>query len=416
MSPAATIPERQKMESHHGPATIVCSHLLLNSSRAPSSKVKTMVAHLAVFVFTIAPGEAALWESPHWALLGNVSGTGGYDSNLTLSHEGEGSGFATLEPEFVFERISSATKLEFSGKVVGTHFFDKDQDSQFEPSFSVEYEYPDWKDNLPRLTGSASWNRSTTGDASVGNRISAAYTHVNFGGRFFSTGKIGLSAEASYAGVDYQGNRFVTHQLGTISIGAGYEPNQLAEYSLNLVSSYGETAPSQLIAGRVKNWEEGLTLRVRGKLSPKVTGSIYAGAAAVKYTGSFSRSDGLPLGGGEIGWHLTPGGWIYGGLDFGADYSPDGQSLEIHRVSLRYQQTIFQAWRCEFRTSPGRTLYYRQTKLREDRIFSTGVAVIYEPSTRFLIRTGYEFTKQDSNVLFANFDRHLATTRVAYRF
>ena len=379
-------------------------------------RLKTISLQAGFLLASTLSGGGSPWLSPQWDLSSQLSGTAGYDSNLTANKNGEGAGFIAAEPRVVLQRTLSATKLEFTAAMTATRFFNGNNDAQVDPAFGVEFAYPHTDNEFPTVTGALSWNQTTMENASVGARLEAAHSSADFTARLWSTGKFGVNTQLSYEGIDYRNAGFADNQRGSITLGAAFEPQPLVEFSVNLISLYGEADAFAPLTERTRNWEEGLTLRLRGQISSKVAGSIYAGAAVIRYRGGFQRSFALPIGGGELGWQATARGWLYANLEFGADYSPTGEALEIQRLALRYEQTIQGPWKMEFQVSPARMRYSRETTDRVDRAVGSALAFAYEPSNRFSVRFSYAFTHQNSETSFANFDRHLLTTRVSLRF
>ncbi len=367
---------------------------------------------LAMLTSITISGRAELWQSSQWALLGDVTLASGYDSNLSLSQDGTGSAFISAEPGLVLKRVSSSTRLELTGRATALNYLAPGQGSYIDPYFSIVYEYPSSEEALPRYTGNFYWDRNTSGNARVSELLTSTSTHADFGGRIFSTDKMGFDAQLFYDAISYQDSQFVGNQRATLSLGAAYQPDTLSEYSLSLLSGDGRQDPTSAEAGAVKHREEGLVGRVRGQITPKISGEMYAGAASVHYTGAYNRNDTLPLGGGKLGWQVTARGLVSTGIDFGVDYSPDGESLEIRNITVSYQQSFYDVWKAEIWVAPGRTNFFLNTEVRTDRYVGTGAAMNYEPSKRFSVRVSYEFTHQDSTLPIANFDHHLVSARL----
>ena len=75
-------------------------------------------------VTTMSPAAASIWEWPDWALTSNLSGSTGYDSDLTLSNGGPGDFFVQASPSLSLLRKNSSSDIEFTGNLSSTDFLD----------------------------------------------------------------------------------------------------------------------------------------------------------------------------------------------------------------------------------------------------------------------------------------------------
>src|ERR1035438_3496157 len=103
----------------------------------------------------------SLWESPDWAVVGTMGGYVGYDSNLTLVHDGPSAYLVVANPYLTLKRRNSETDFEINGGITETEFADSNLPLETDISLNALYEYPSGTNIIPVYKLSASWLRSS---------------------------------------------------------------------------------------------------------------------------------------------------------------------------------------------------------------------------------------------------------------
>lgn len=349
-------------------------------------------------------------------MVGKSTTSGGYDSNLTLTEKGEDAVFFTEEPELTLKRYGSSTRFEVAGALSYTNFITGNSDDQLDGGISAVYAYPIADDTFTQLNAGATWRQTTAANNSLGRRLTSQVQRANVDGRLYNNGKISVLGGIVYDQRDYASENLNRNRATTLTVGLAYVPRPLVEFSLNSVTAFSTSAPSEGGKASIRSTEQGLTFAAIGKLSPKVTSSAFAGVMFGRYRGAYRHNGSLPLAGGEIIWEANSRGAVRAELDFSSDFSPEGESITLQQVRLSYSQVVYGSWKWEVRFSPSRSQQYRETRTRRDETISVGTGLAYEPSRSFSASFDYDYTHQRSDRAFAKYDRSLIATKFIFRF
>jgi hypothetical protein len=374
---------------------------------------------IVIGLISVVPvARASLWESDNWALTGLMSASTGYDSNLTLSHDGQGDFFVLANPSVTLARSNSSTELQIVGGVTETEFINNREPTQTDYSFDAVFAYPNTDNVIPIYRAEASWLRSSQPDPYVGARIRYEQVAVNTEGYMPMTSKLGLRGTLDYASTDYDSILLNQNRHGDAFIGLAYQRDPLTEISLNLGGAFGRSEPKNPARSfdDVRSTEFYATARVRGQLTAKLSGSIYAGLGQVRYTGGYTNRETLPVGGADLTWTADPHRTIVLAVYSGENYAPDGETANTTRASLAFTHKIIERWQYVLHGGVAHSSYYRVNRDRTDDTWNLGTDFAYQPSTRFRASLGVTYTNQTSDISVAAFTHAVVSLTASYQF
>lgn len=361
---------------------------------------------------------AALWENRDWALTSTVAGSTGYDSNLTLSHDGPGDLFIQATPQLKLLRRNSSTDLHATAAVTATEFLHDRQPGQTDFIFSARHAYPFGDNVIPRSRSDLSWQRTSEPDQYLGRRVRHDRISGSTEGYFRLTGKLALQAEADAYNDKYKDRTLNDNTRWRVFTGLAYEKRPGLSSSLNFGYSEGRSKPNRFDTNTtaVRSEEHYMTVRLRGVITPKITGTVYGGFGQVRYRGGYANQYNLPVAGADLTWGVDPRRTVVLAAYSGADYAPDGQAVNSTRAFLSFTHVIIGRWQYIVRGGPTRTVFRREVRQSTDRSWEGGVEFAYTPSDRFRVGLGVSGAKHDSDVRDRKYDRYKTSLNSTYRF
>lgn len=360
--------------------------------------------------------KASLWESPDWALTGTLAGAVGYDSNLTLSNDGEGDGFVRASPQFTMTRRNSSTDLHFDASVTGTEFFNGRQPTQTDYYARAAYAYPFAENSIPLYQSSLSWQRSSEPNQYLGRRVRHDRAVLAGEGHLSLSGKLGLRGEADVYSDDFDDPTLNHNSRWRAFAGLVYEARPRLKLSLNAGAARGRSEPNESSRFEVRSRETYLTARARGELTAKLTGNVYAGWSRVSYKGGYANRYDLPVVGADLTWGIDPRRTVVLALYSGADYAPDGQAVDTTRAFLSFTHVIVGRWQYIVRGGPNYTEFRREVRQSSDEGWEGGLEFVYVPSDRFKVGAGVSYSEQSSDARDRDYDRSTFSVESSYRF
>lgn len=372
------------------------------------------------FILAVSAGlpavNASLWESRDWALTGTLAGAVGYDSNLTVSNDGEGDGFVRASPQLTLTRRNSTTDLHFDGTVTGTEFFNGRQPTQTDYYARAVYAYPFAENTIPLYQSNLTWQRSSEPNQYLGRRVRHDRAAISGEGYLSLTGKLGLRGEADAYSDDFDDPTLNHNTKWRGYAGFVFDARPRLKLSLNLGGAKGRSEPNDSLRSEVRSTETYITARVRGELTPKITGNAYAGWSRVSYKGGYANRYNLPVAGADLTWGIDPRRTLVLAAYSGADYAPDGQAVDVTRAFLSFTHVIVGRWQYIVRGGPTHTVFRREIRQGTDDAWEGGLEFTYIPSDRFKVGAGLTYTLQESDSRDRDYDRAVFALESSYRF
>lgn len=358
---------------------------------------------------------ASVWETPNWALTSTLTGAVGYDSNLTVSHDGPDDGFVRATPEATLLRRNSTTDLTFTGRITGTHYFHERQPTQADYYLRGRYGYPLAKDTLPLYTADVSWQRVSEPNQYLARRVRHDRATLAGEGYMPLSGKFGLHAQADAYSDDFDDPTLNHNTRYRAFAGVSYDLRPRLKTALNIGGARGRSEPNFTGGSVVKSKELYLTARVRGEITAKLTGQMYAGWSRVTYEGGYANRHNLPVAGADLTWGIDPRRTVVLALYRGADYAPDGQAVEATKAFLSFTHVLINRWQYIVRGGPTHSVLRREVRQGTDDTWEGGIEFNYMPSERFRIGAGVTHTWQNSDASDRKYDRTTITLESTLR-
>jgi hypothetical protein len=364
------------------------------------------------------PAFASLWESPDWAVVGTLSGSAGYDSNLTLVHDGAGAYVISANPYLTLTRRNSETDFEVSGGVTETEFIDSSLPLETDMTFSTLYVYPSGDNVIPIYRFQASWTRGSQPDQYLGQRIRNEQIVIAGEGYMPLTGKLGIRANAELDYGTYDSNALNDTYHGQVFVGLAYTRHEGSELSLNAGTAVGRSIPNDPanVESNVRSREFYATGRVRGEITSKITGDAYAGFGVVEYSGGYNNRNALPVAGADLTWGIDPRRTVVLAAYSGATYAPNGQAVDTEHAFLSFTDVVISGWQFTVRTGPTHSKFSQQVVQRTDNSWDYVAEFAYLPSNRFKVALDVSYSQRNSDDITYQFDHRVITLGSTYRF
>ncbi|HEY1763694.1 MAG TPA: outer membrane beta-barrel protein [Opitutaceae bacterium] len=372
----------------------------------------------ALAMSSVTAALASLWESPDWAVVGTMSASAGYDSNLTLVRDGPSAYLFVANPYLTLTRRNSDTDFEVSGGVTETDFADSSLPLETDIALNALYAYPTGNNVIPIYKLSTSWVRSSQPNEFLGQRILNDVFTVSGEGYLTLTGKLGIRANGEFQSATFDSESLNDSDRGQVFAGLAYEKGPETQVSVNLGTAIGRSIPNDPArsVSNVRSTEYYVTARVEGQITDKVSGSAYGGFGEVSYNGGYSSRNSLPVAGADLTWGIDPRRTLVLAAYSGADYAPDGQAIETTRAFLSFTHVIIARWQYILRAGPTYTVFSRQTRQRTDTVLDCGAEFAYQPSDRFRVYVGVSYTSHDSTSYAYQFQHEIVSLGSSYRF
>jgi len=347
-----------------------------------------------------------------------MSGSVGYDSNLTLVHGGPSAFLIVANPYLTLTRRNSDTDFEISGGVTETEFADSNLPLETDLSLSTVYSYPSGNNVIPIYKMSGSWQRSSQPNEFLGERILNDQFSVSGEGYVTITGKLGIRGDGQFQYLTFDSETLNDSYSAQAYVGLAYERTPGTELSLNFGTALGRSIPNDpaRFQSNVRSTEFYVTARIEGQITDKISGSAYGGFGEVSYTGGYSNRSNLPVAGADLTWGIDPRRTLVLAAYSGADYAPDGQAVETTRAFLSFTHVIVSRWQYILRAGPTYTRFSRQVWQRSDNVWDLGAEFAYQPSDRFRIYVSFSYTDHNSTTSAYQFQHEVASLGSTYRF
>jgi len=338
----------------------------------------------------------------------------GYDSNITLSHDGDGDSFVQGTPSVTFLKRNSSTQLQAIATASITEFINNQQPRQDDYSLKGIYAYPYAPHVVPVYEAEALFKRASEPNQYLGRLVEYNQSSATAEGYLPLTGKLGLRAKGDFNSTKYE-NALNHNVHGQVFLGIAYQRTPHSELSLNAGAAFGRSTPSNS-APAIRSRERYLTVRFRGQVTPKISGSMHAGFGQVGYRGGYTNTYNLPVAGADLTWGIDPRRTLVLAAYSGADYTADGQSVNTQRAFLSFTNVIINRWQLTVRGGPAHSVFSREFRQRTDDSWQIGGEFGYRPSDSFNVSLSATHTYQDSDVVFNEFQRSVFSLGAAYRF
>jgi hypothetical protein len=284
--------------------------------------------------------------------------------------------------------------------------------------FGATYAFPAAEKTVPLYKSEFVWQRTSEPDLYLGHRILHARAAFSGEGYVPVSGKLGVRGEADVYTDNFEEPTLNHNRRWRTFGGLAYEKRPGLQASLNVGFGEGRSRPNRgdISGGSVRSTETYFTSRIRGELTAKITGSAYAGFGRVKYRGGYSNRYNLPVAGADLTWGIDPRRTVVLAAYSGADYAPDGQSVNTTRAFLSFTHVVIGHWQYIIRGGPTHVVFRREVRQSTDNAWEGGVEFSYTPSERFRVATAVSLGHHDSDARERRYDRTLFSLESSYRF
>jgi hypothetical protein len=377
---------------------------------------KSIVILLIVASETVA--QASIYETPNWALIGNLGASASYDSDLTLLRGGPSGYLLTASPSLDISRHGSDTDVKIDGGVTQTEFLSGGQPNETDLNFDSLVQYPNADNAIPIYKLEASWVKSSEPNEFVGERVKNELLSLAAQGFKSLGGELGIRLSGEYDSARFLSPELNDNTRAIAVVGLAYQRDPRTEFSVNFGAVLGHSTPNDPTRAdsNVRSKEYDLTVRATGQITDKITGSFYGGIGEVNYSGGYSSRNFLPVAGADLTWGIDPRRTLVLAAYSGATYSPDGEAIQTTHAFLSYTDVVISGWQFTIRVGPTHTVFERQVELRSDNGWDVGTEFAYQPSTRIKVALDINYTHRDSTILIYELDHKVVSLGATYSF
>jgi len=358
---------------------------------------------------------AALWESPTWGLSASGAATWGYDSNLVARSENLAASYVSAAPSMRLARRASLTRLDLTGTIEGTTFLGGDVSGSIDPSLHLVMAYPWDEFGNPLHELDARWIRHDVTDTDLGRRVRAEEWRLGARSILFDTGKTRFGAGLAADAVSFQSDELHANEGVLADVDVAYAVTSDAHLGIGYGHGWGRSdAPA---GGQdVTRSQNQVVIRGRGRLLPKVTGTVDAGYAMIDYRGGIARSEGTWIAGVVLDWDVAAGTQATMRARRFADFAPQGESVMRTGVEVEVSRGLAHGWRV--RAGGGASSVERTVPsgLSESTAFTTLAGLGYQLTERFSAGISHRFTRQYAEQAAYDYTRHQVEARVDIHF
>jgi hypothetical protein len=367
-------------------------------------------------ISALPTSQAALWESPAWALTADASAGGGYDTNLYARQDGDGDSFVSFLPSLRLFRRSSLTKFEVVADVNAVKFFKYDDEDSVDPSIKLICIYPDSEETLSSQELRAGFVQTSYANSDVGRRVRQSDAELFWEGNVAATGKSSIQGRARLKHTDYHEIDYNTNE--SFDVGATY--NFVSNERLNLGLGYelglSRSVPDTANSEKTNSVANEVTVRGRGEFLPKVSGRFHIGFASISYTGARESSDQDIVAGAVLDWKARERLEISSKLDRDTYFSPDGIVITRTSVALLAAQELVGGFTVLGEVEGSQSDHERENLQRRDDQIHLKAGLKYAFNDRFSAMANCTWTTQESDLSLYNYDRALFSGLVSCRF
>ena len=372
-----------------------------------------------IFAMCSAPlAFGSLWEDPQWALLGTLSGTTGYDSNLTLLHDGPGSFFVAANPYLTLSRQNSDSLIDITVGVTETDFTDGAEPRETDLNAGFTILYPNVFNVPPVYDIRGSWKHSSEPDQFLGQRVAYNQFNLSGEGNLRLSGKLGLRGLAAFDAEDYDSSTLNDSVRGSLLAGLTYSSDPQTQFSINVSDAEAHSTPNDTTRAYadVYSNEYNIFARVSGQITDKVSGVIYGGFGDINYTGGYQNSSAIPVAGANLTWGLDPRRTIVLAAFSGATNAPDGTAVDTTNAFISFTDVVVSGWQVTVRTGPTRSVFSQKVAFRHDTSWAFGGEVAYNPSLRFKVALDASYERRTSDFIIYAYNHELVSLNASYTF
>ncbi len=386
----------------------------LSSPRCGSRAIRLAFVYLAALASSLAttPHASAFYEFARGELLLHTGGTVTYDSNVFGAEDAEDDILLAFNPELQYIRRAGRSDLSVRTGVIIGRFVDFTGEN-FENYYAeLDVGYP--VAAASRFGGGVSLSyRQTTGlSETLSIRTQTDRYRASINNTYRLNERVGLTNSFDYTRTERVGFRTVDSIGG--SLGTRYF------YSENLGFTLGyrlRRSTSSGVAG-VETRESlyhAVTVGADGRLAPRVTGSVSAGAQTTQVIRGTGRERVRGVLSAGLTWAARPNTTASLDASRDQDLSGEGRSLERTSVSVRVTQRLTPKM-SGYVSSGYRLSEFSGVETDRDHAYTAGTGLSYTFTDRWVGGLDYAFTHIDSERRDVKFERHTVALSTRYTF
>ena len=360
-------------------------------------------------------GRAALWESPRWALVGDVGAALGYDSNIYATPVRVADGFLAVAPAARLFRRNSLSALEFQAGAVRHNYFSHAAANSTDWRLQGLLVYPAEVESLFTQKAEINWARATALNDDLRRRLREDRFQAAWDADVYDTGRAAFMLRMSYASIDPAKDEDAIEGVEKKTVGGtlDWKKNDFLRLGVGYDLALDDASGRSGSAGPLRNLSHTVSLRGRGQFFPKVSGQAFVGVAQVDYSGRFSLAGVKYVGGGDLSWKATERfeGSLH--VERSSGISSDGQAVDRTGIEIGARHALIGGF--------GIGLYgaatadvYRGRSSRNDDGLSMGASLDYDLTGRFQASLRYDHDSRSSNLL-TSYDRDRILFRCGLR-
>lgn len=365
-------------------------------------------------IFAACSGGQAQGIMSRWAIVQDLRGGVGYDSNLYGSGTDEiDDGLFAARYGLNVSRKNSLARVVLDGNVNSTWYFSEGDADYVDGNVSLEIDYPDTPVDVSFWKGRLFWTKTTNINLDTGRRLQPTNYGAEISGEYLISPKLGFTGMLQAGQNDYSGDGLSTTDVlqGRLGVSYGWRPELRvsADYTIADGKSDGPngTDATRHMAG----------LRLRGRLLPKVTGMAFVGARRVEFSGpGVDSEETKPTFDVDLKWESSPKFSTLLGINSDYRFSANGSLKSVTEIELRFNREFAPGFRGSLWVGPGFSDYELSGVTRDDQYWRFGGEFEYALTERFFAQISAGWTTNDSSDPDRDFDRAGVSFNTGIRF
>ncbi len=380
-----------------------------------SRRLACAAGAVSLFAAGASIASASLWENNDWALIGDLSGSVTYDSNIFAFEGGEGDTVFGVTPALTLQRKGSASDIEIVADAKIRRFVDLSDQNSTDPSIAINFTYPNTGEALIRQRARLTWYKLTYPDYAVGNRVERTELSGNWQGVLRDNGKTKIIARLDGSDLDYTDFESDVLNLGG-GIGLAWSRTELFEYTLTVDYDHSEYSRETGNLNDITRKGYRLNIGARGEFTPKISGSASVGIGRNEYSGDLDGSDNDWSTSADVSWRPSERRSLTLNASRGTSFDALGQAYNRLEAGLSFRQGMSGGFAGVLRGSVGEYDFSDTGSLRKDKFIRLGAGVDYNLTGRFSAGLHYNWTDRTSDTARYEFSQYEIAASASYRF
>lgn len=389
---------------------------LPSCAQPPGGPRRSRIAPLATLAVMVAGAMPVVShgfvEIARGELILNTTARATYDSNVFARNDGDSDVYLSLIPELQYLRRAGRGTIDGRAGIDFTRFMDLSSEDHEDLYGSFEITLPTHRDSP--LSGGLDlrYTEHTGVNEFLNQRLESKHYSAESRLLYRFSERLGVRNNFGYnlSRSDEASN--IESYFGRLGLQHEYSENLslFTDYRLRRITSTGRGQQ-----GKVDNLDHAIFLGATGDLRPRLTGTLSVGVQRTDAQGARGEDANMIVAATELAWQMQERTEVTLDISRDMDVSPNDFSAEMFNTTLGINHRIEPKFDLNAYTGFSR-FRFRGGDNRRDLGLHFGAGGRYIFSNYWHAGLNYQFTKNDSNRTFADYNRHIVNLSTRYSF